>query len=96
VVLNGKDKPVVTEVSNDAAMAHMQDFIAAVRSRKQPTCTVEDAFRSTATVQLAMIALQSESKVKWDAAKREIIGNSAAAQLLKREYRAPYQHPYKG
>ena len=27
--------------------------------------------------------------------QEQIIGNTAAAKLLKREYRAPWKHPYK-
>jgi hypothetical protein len=43
-----------------------------------------------------MIAYETGTAVEWDAAKEQIVGNEAAAKLLKREYRAPYQHPYKG
>jgi hypothetical protein len=74
----------------------MDDFLTAVRTRKQPTCTPDDAFRSTATVQLAMIALETASIVRWDAAARQIPGNPSAASLLKRPYRQPWTHPYAG
>ena len=74
----------------------MKDFLAAVRARRQPATSVEDAFRSTATVQLAMIAYETGSAVRWDAAAEQIPGNPAAAGLLKREYRKPWVHPYRG
>jgi len=80
----------------DMGAAHMEDFLAAVRAHKQPICLPEDAWRSTATVQLAMIALETGSTVHWDAAARQIPGNPAAAGLLKREYRKPWTHPYAG
>ena len=74
----------------------MADFLTAVRSRRQPTCLPDDAFRSTASVQLAMIAFETASTVQWDAQRRQIPGNPLAASLLKREYRQPWKHPYAG
>jgi predicted dehydrogenase len=88
--------PKVNEVGSDAALLHMQDFLQAVRQGKTPACTLEDALFSTATVQLAMVSLRSESRVQWDQEKMQVINNPAAAGLVKRPYRAPYQHPFKG
>jgi predicted dehydrogenase len=74
---------------------HVANFLDAVRKndRSLISCTPEDAFRSTATVQLAMISYNTGSLVKWDYEKKEIIGNQAATSLLKREYRGKYLHP---
>jgi signal recognition particle GTPase len=83
-------------VTGDTGHKHVQNWLEAIRSQKQPMCLPEDAFRSTATVQLAMIAYKTGSRVFWDSQKEQIVGNPAAAKLLKREYRAPYQHPYPG
>jgi hypothetical protein len=69
------------------------EFLEAVRTRKPPSCPIDDAARSTACVQLAMIAYKTGSPVAWDDARRETSGPPAAAALLKRGYRAPYQHP---
>jgi len=74
----------------------MAEFLKAVRERKPPSCLPEDAWLSTTTVQLAMISYETGTTVEWDAAKELIVNNEAASKLLKREYRAPYQHPYKG
>jgi predicted dehydrogenase len=74
---------------------HMKDFLECVRTRRKPSCGIEDAFLSTAAVQLGMIAYDTRSVVEWDAAKEEIIGNPEAAKLLKREYRQPWVHPGK-
>jgi predicted dehydrogenase len=97
VIPNGKaaDRKEFKTVSN-AGLAHMADFLQAVRSRKQPSCLIEDAFQSTTTVQLGMIAYESGSTVRWDAASEQIPGNPAAAALLKRDYRGPWTHPYRG
>jgi predicted dehydrogenase len=85
----------VNKVSGDAGKQHMAEFLGAVRSRQQPGCVIEEGLRSTATVKLAMIAYETGSKVVWDAAREEIVGSPAAAALLKREYRAPWVHPFR-
>ncbi len=74
---------------------HVANFITAVRNKDKNmiSCTTEDAFQSTATVQLAMISYYTGSLVKWDQEKKEIIGNPAASALLKRDYRGKYIHP---
>ncbi len=74
---------------------HVENFLNAVRNKDRTliTCTSEDAFQSTATVQLAMISYNTGSVVKWDQQKNEIIGNPEALKLLKREYRGKFIHP---
>jgi predicted dehydrogenase len=85
----------VVEVKGDVGLKHMQDFLDSVRAGKPPMCRPEDAFQSTATVQLGMISYQAGSRVVWDAGQEQIVNNAAAAKLLKRPYRAPYKHPYE-
>ena len=73
----------------------VENFLDAVR-KKDPRlicCPPEDAFQSTATVQLAMISYNTGSVVRWDAATNEITGNPSASALLKRNYRGKYVHP---
>jgi len=84
------------KTEGDLGTAHMAEFLSAVRSRKQPGCTIEDGYRSTATVKLAMIAYDVGAKIAWDEKSEQIIGNPVAAELLKRPYRSPWKHPYEG
>ena len=74
---------------------YMGNFLAAVRNKDKNLvkCSPEDAFKSTATVQLAMIAYNTGSVVKWDQQKHEIITNPEATMLLKRDYRGKFVHP---
>ena len=74
---------------------HLADFINAVKSKNKNllSCTVEDAFQSTATVQLGMISYYAGSEVKWDAQKQTIVDNKKAAELMARPYRAGYKRP---
>ena len=97
VIPNGKPKERVEhEAKSDLGTDHMADFLEAVRTRRQPDCTIEEGYRSTATVQLGMIAYETESTVRWDESSEQIIDNPPAATLLKRPYRQPYEHPYRG
>jgi len=93
VVVRG-DKKQEHKVATDMGTLHMADFLDAVRERRPPVCLMEDAFRTTATVQLAMISYETNSTVRWDAETMQVIDNPDASALLKREYRDPYQHPY--
>jgi predicted dehydrogenase len=74
---------------------HMKNFLDAVKTRnkKSISCTPEDAFKSTATVQLAMISYYTGTLVCWDSQKNMIINNDEASRLLRREYRPKYKHP---
>lgn len=83
-------------VKGDLGVEHMRGFLNAVRERQPASCSIDDAFLSTTTVQLAMISYETNSTVDWDAATEQIVGNAAATRLLKRDYRAPYRHPYQG
>jgi predicted dehydrogenase len=93
VIPRGKGERRVTEAKSDAGGLHLADFLNAVRTRGTPVCQPEDAFQSTATVQLAMIAYRSGGVVHWNRQKEQIEGNAAGSALLKRAYRAPYVHP---
>jgi predicted dehydrogenase len=94
VVPNGAGERKTVQVTGDTGRKHVQNWLASVRGAQTPACRPEDGYLSTATVQLAMIAYKTQSRVVWDREKEQIIGSPAAARLLKREYRAPYRHPY--
>ncbi len=92
---DGSQKREEHEARADLNTLHMANFLECVRNRRQPACTIDDAHRSTTAVQLAMIAYESNSVVPWDEATEQIPGNPAAVTLLKRDYRGPYEHPYR-
>jgi predicted dehydrogenase len=84
------------EAKNDEQTAHVAEWLDAVRTRGKVSCPPEEAWRSTAAVQLAMVALKSGGRVDWDEAGDAVRDNPKAAALLKREYRGPWVHPWKG
>jgi len=85
----------VHEAKADAGLLHMAEFLKAVRTRQKPGCLIEEAYASTTTVKLAMLAYETGSRINWDAQKEMIAGNPAASALLKREYRKPWHHPFR-
>ncbi len=89
-------RPEVKEARSDVGATHMDEFLRAVRTRHQPMCSPEEAFMSTSTVQLAMIAYELREQLRWDAQTQDVADNPRAQALMKREYRAPWQHPYRG
>jgi predicted dehydrogenase len=97
VIPKGKNaERTVNKVEADNGKLHMAEFLNAVRTRQPPGCSIEEGVRSTTTVKLAMIAYDTGSKITWDAANEQIVGQPAAAALLQREYRAPWKHPHRG
>lgn len=76
--------------------AHMRDFVNAVRTKSRPACPIEEGWKSTATVQLGMIAYDVGRTIEFDAAAVAIPAGPEAHALLKREYRKPWVHPWKG
>jgi len=74
---------------------HVADFINAVKAKNKGllSCTVEDAFQSTATMQLAMASYYTGSEVKWDAKNQLVMDNKKAAELMARPYRGSYKRP---
>ena len=84
------------KAANDQQTAHVGEWLEAVRTRGKVSCPPEDAHRSTSAVQLAMVAQKAGGRVDWDAAAEQVRDNPKAASLLKRDYRGPYVHPWKG
>lgn len=79
----------------DVQEKHVSDFIQAVKAndKRLLSCTTEDAWKSTTTVQLAMISYYSGSGVKWDNTRKIIVENEIAAKQLARKYRDGYIRP---
>jgi predicted dehydrogenase len=94
---NGNDKKqeVLDIPTPGMQESHVSDFIKAVKAKDKNllSCKIEDAFQSTATVQLAMISYYTDSEVRWDQANHKIVGNSEASKLLARPYRGAFQRP---
>ena len=88
----------VTEKDNElnaapATRRHMLDFLAAIESRGKPIADIEQGHISTASCILANAAMKLGRPLSYDPQQRQIIGDADASKLLRRPYRAPWQHP---
>ena len=70
---------------------HVRNFVDSIKSRKPTIAPVEAAHRSATTGHLGLIAMLVERKIKWDAKKEKIIGDSDATKLMSRGYRSPWK-----
>jgi predicted dehydrogenase len=70
---------------------HMRNFLDCVRSRKPAITPVETAHHAAIPGHLGLIAMLTGRKIRWDARQEVILGDAAAAELLTREYRAPWK-----
>ncbi len=77
-----------------ATRAHMKDFLAAIASRGKPVADIEQGHISTASCILANLSMQLAGRpLTYDPATRTIPNDPHATALLRRPFRAPYQHP---
>ncbi len=66
---------------------HSDNFVQAIKSRKQPISDVWSHNRMLEICHLANIAMRLDREVKWDPTQREIIGDPQANAFLSRENR---------
>jgi hypothetical protein len=69
---------------------HCQNFVDAIKSRKDPVSFIEDAVRSDIVSHLGDIAIRTGRKIAWDWEKEEIVGDAEAAKMLSRPLREPW------
>src|SRR6266700_773244 len=74
----------------DATSLHVRNFIECVRSRQTPVADVEIGHRAATVAHLGNIAYRAGRKIRWDAAREEIMGDSEASALLARKARKPW------
>jgi predicted dehydrogenase len=73
-----------------ASTNHNGQFIDCIKSRKKTVTPVEVAHRSQTPGHLGYIASVVGRKLKWDAAKQEIVGDPEATKLMSKTMRAPW------
>jgi predicted dehydrogenase len=79
----------------DQFKRHVRDFIDCVKSRNQPVSDLESAHRVSTVCHLANISLRLGRKLRWDAAKEDVVGDAEATRMLSRPYRAPWDAELK-
>ena len=63
------------------------------REKSKPVADIEQGHISTASCILANLSMQLGRSLTWDAAKHQVVNDAEANKLLKRPYRAGYEHP---
>jgi len=87
-----KDEPTrPDEVHLYRSPGHHTDWMRCVRSRRRPICDVAIGASSVTVCHLSNIAYWLNRPIKWDPAKREIIGDEEASRWLDRPKRAPWR-----
>ena len=81
----------------DDTIGHMENFLAAVRSRKHEDLHADVAVgvMSANLVHLANASYRVKRELKWDDASHRFVNDKEADQYLTRHYRAPYIVPEK-
>nr|WP_299070440.1 Gfo/Idh/MocA family oxidoreductase [uncultured Allomuricauda sp.] len=80
---NGDDpKGLFNEQGN-----HYQNWLDAIKSRKQPICDVETGHRSASICHIANIAYELNRPLQWNPHKEKFIGDSEANKMRKRKKR---------
>jgi predicted dehydrogenase len=79
--------------TQDYHLAHVQNFVDCMRSRKRPRSDVDIGHDSMIACHLGNIAYRLGRYVKWDVEKEKTIGDSEAQKLVSKEYRKPWKLP---
>lgn len=77
--------------SNDKG--HHANWLDCIRTRKLPICDVAIGHRSATVCHLGNIAVRTGRKITWDPVAEQIVGDSEAAAMQSRPYRAPWKAP---
>jgi predicted dehydrogenase len=83
----------VKDDSGDAMedyVRHARNFLDCIKSRQQPISDLESGHQIATACHLANVSLQTGRKLQWDADREEIVADKAAARLLTRPYRDPW------
>lgn len=83
--------PLQTNNQNEH-QAHVRNFLNAVKSRKQPDCTIEIGHVAAVTAHLGNIAARTKELLTYDDINKTF-NNPQADKLIKPLYRPPYKFP---
>jgi predicted dehydrogenase len=93
ITINGEtvqDLPQVP-VSLVRSPGHQQNFVDAVKSRKQPESNLEYARKLTLPMHLGLISYRMGKKLEWNSVKEQFVGDKEAASYLHREHRKEWK-----
>ncbi|WP_237228787.1 Gfo/Idh/MocA family protein [Rubinisphaera sp. JC750] len=86
----GRELGELIESHKGTGPDHGQAFVDAIRSRKQPSASIETGHHSSNPGHLMNIAWKTGRTIEWDAATEHIINDPEADALVTKEYREPW------
>ncbi|MBD0287804.1 MAG: Gfo/Idh/MocA family oxidoreductase [Flavisolibacter sp.] len=89
ITINGETMQDVPQVpvTLERSPGHQQNFVNAVKSRKQPESNLEYARKMTLPMHLGLISYRLNRKLTWNSEKEHFADDKEANELLHREYR---------
>ncbi|MBI1225101.1 MAG: gfo/Idh/MocA family oxidoreductase [Bacteroidetes bacterium] len=69
------------------------DFLASIKSGKLPLADIEHGRQATNMALLGMLSARLRRSIEWDEAKDEVVNDSTANELLRREYQGGWDYP---
>jgi hypothetical protein len=69
---------------------HYQNFITAVKTRRNPASDIDSAVQSDFMSHLGDIAIRTGRKIQWDPVNETIVGDEHAVRMMNRPRRAPW------
>jgi GFO/IDH/MocA oxidoreductase family protein len=77
--------------SSEQHWPHLRNFLDCVISRKRPNADIEDGHYSNTVCRLGNIAYRVGRRVRWDAAREQILDDPEANRLAIGTYRDPWK-----
>jgi hypothetical protein len=74
-----------------ATAGHHQDWLASVKSRKDPVDPIESAVHSDLISHLSDICIRTGRPIRWDPVRQTIAGDAEARKMMSRPMRAPWR-----
>jgi len=81
------------EKSIPPSPGHEREWLDCVKSRKDPSCSVDYHYRIDLAITLANLSQRLGRSVRLDPRSERIVGDPEAARLARPEYRAPWKFP---
>lgn len=76
-----------------ATRRHMLNFLDAINNNKRPVADIEQGHISSASCIIANLSMKLGRPLVYDPVQRIIKNDPEATRMLRRTYRAPWQHP---
>ena len=79
-----------------ATRGHMRNFLSCIATRGRPVADIQEGHISTASCIMANLSVKLGRSLAWDGSAGQVVGDPEANLLLRRPYRAPWEHPQLG